>query len=52
MYIAEDLNCWLTTEDGDGFKVEGESGGCKDLKDFNKDAKGEFCILQAPRKIL
>lgn len=39
----EDLNCWLTTEDGDGFKVEGESGGCKDLKDFNKDAKDNCC---------
>lgn len=39
----EDMNGWLTTEGGDGFKVEGESCGCKDLKDFNGDAEDSCC---------
>ena len=43
--IVEDMNGWLTTEGGDGFKVEGESCGCKDLKDFNGDAVGEWLSI-------
>ena len=43
--FVEELNGWLTSsEGGDGFKVEEESCGCKDLKDFNGDAEGEMLL--------